>query len=58
MIYPHPSVTNLNVKSAFLIIAHGNFDMLRFLIESLDDKAHDIYVHIIANWNLLHVIRM
>ena len=46
MIYPLPSVTNLNVKSAFLIIAHGNFDMLRFLIESLDDKAHDIYVHI------------
>lgn len=34
------------MKSAFLIIAHGNFDMLRFLIQSLDCASHDIYVHI------------
>lgn len=34
------------MKSAFLIMAHNNFDMLKLLICALDYKDHDIYVHI------------
>lgn len=34
------------MKSAFLIVAHGNFDMLKFLIKALDFKNNDIFVHI------------
>lgn len=34
------------MKSAFLIMAHNNFDMLKLLICSLDYKDNDIFVHI------------
>lgn len=34
------------MKSAFLIAAHGNFDMLEYLIRALDYKNNDIYIHI------------
>lgn len=34
------------IKSAFLIVAHNHFDMLRFLIKTLDSVNHDIYIHI------------
>ena len=34
------------MKSAFLIAAHGNFDMLKYLIRALDYKNNDIYIHI------------
>lgn len=34
------------MKSAFLIVAHGNFDMLKYLIRALDYKNNDIYIHI------------
>lgn len=33
------------MKSAFLIVAHGNFEMLKFLIRALDYKDNDIYIH-------------
>lgn len=34
------------MKSAMLIIAHNNFEMLKLLISKLDYKDNDIYVHI------------
>lgn len=33
-------------KHAFLIIAHNKFDQLQLLLDLLDDKRNDIYVHI------------
>lgn len=35
-------------KHAYLIIAHNNFEMLRKLVQALDDKRNDLYVHIDA----------
>ena len=34
------------MKSAFLIVAHGNFDMLKCLIKALDYTGNDMFVHI------------
>lgn len=34
------------MKTAYLIIAHDNFQVLKYLIESLDDYRNDIYLHI------------
>lgn len=34
------------MKSAFLIVAHGNFDMLKLLIRALDYKNNDLFIHI------------
>lgn len=34
------------MKFAYLIMAHGQFDMLENLLHLLDDKQNDIYVHI------------
>lgn len=34
------------VKSAFLIVAHNHFEMLKHLIKSLDVVGHDMYIHI------------
>lgn len=34
------------MKHAFLILAHGSFDLLRLLISRLDDERNDIFVHI------------
>lgn len=34
------------MKSAFLVMAHGNFEMLKLLITALDFKDNDIYIHI------------
>lgn len=34
------------MKHAYLIIAHNEFDILRLLVESLDDARNDIFVHI------------
>jgi|LSQX01.1.fsa_nt_gb hypothetical protein len=33
-------------KHAYLIMAHGNFEYLKKLIESLDDPRNDVFVHI------------
>lgn len=33
-------------KHAFLIMAHGSFDMLRELVGALDDGRNDIFIHI------------
>lgn len=35
-------------RHAYLIIAHNNFEMLRMLIQSLDDPRNDLYVHVDA----------
>lgn len=35
-----------NMRHAYLIIAHKDFDILKLLIQSLDDERNDIYVHI------------
>lgn len=34
------------MRHAFLIIAHNNFNQLKKLIELLDDKDFDIFIHI------------
>ena len=34
------------MKSAFLIVAHNKFDILKLLIKSLDYKNNDIFIHI------------
>lgn len=34
------------MKHAYLILAHGSFDLLRLLISRLDDKRNDIFVHL------------
>ena len=33
-------------KHAYLIIAHGQFEILRNMISSIDDDRNDIFVHI------------
>lgn len=33
-------------KHAYLIIAHDNFEVLKLLLEELDDSRNDIYLHI------------
>ena len=37
-----------NGKHAYLIMAHGHFELLRKLISMLDHERHDIYVHVDA----------
>ena len=34
------------MKHAWLIIAHNEFEVLRLLLEALDDDCNDIYVHL------------
>ena len=34
------------MKHAYLILAHGSFDLLRLLISRLDDERNDIFVHL------------
>lgn len=34
------------MKNAYLLIAHGNYDQLKRLIQQLDYKDNDIYIHI------------
>lgn len=33
------------MKHAYLIIAHHNFEVLKYLVESLDDVRNDIFIH-------------
>lgn len=33
-------------KHAYLIIAHNEFEVLKILLELLDDKRHDFYINI------------
>ena len=33
------------MKNAFLILAHNEFEVLRRLVEALDDSRNDIYIH-------------
>lgn len=35
-------------KHAYLIMAHGNFRILRCLLELIDDFRNDIFIHIDA----------
>lgn len=34
------------MKHAFLIMAHGNWDVLLSLVNKLDNEANDIYLHV------------
>lgn len=34
------------MKHAYLIIAHNDFNLLRHLVKSIDDKRNDIFIHI------------
>lgn len=34
------------MRHAYLILAHGDFPLLKRLVEALDDPGHDIYVHV------------
>ena len=34
------------MKSAYLIVAHGNFNLLKKLILQLDHPSNDIFIHI------------
>lgn len=40
------SASRMARKHAYLILAHGQFDLLRLLVSALDDERNDIYVHI------------
>lgn len=33
------------MRHAYLIIAHNEFEVLKLLIECLDDSRNDIYIH-------------
>jgi len=41
------------LKHAYLILAHGNWDLLKLLISAIDDERNDIYVHIDAKVKIL-----
>lgn len=41
-------MTTSNIKHAYLIIAHNEFEVLELLTKALDDSRNDIYVHIDA----------
>lgn len=34
------------MKHAYLIIAHNEFELLKLLIDRIDDARNDIYIHI------------
>ncbi len=36
------------MKHAFMILAHGNFKVLTYLLKCLDDERNDLYVHVDA----------
>ncbi len=38
------------LKHAYLIMAHGNEDILKKLLNFLDDERNDIYIHIDKKW--------
>lgn len=46
-------------KHAYLIMAHGNFEYLKKLIESLDDPRNDVFIHIDkkANFNDFNILK-
>lgn len=35
----------MNEKHAFLILAHNEFEVLKLLVEALDDPHNDIFIH-------------
>lgn len=43
------------MKHAYLILAHKNLNQLKYLIELLDCKSNDIYIHLDAKWHLTSV---
>lgn len=34
------------MKHAYLILAHGDFELLQCLVSALDDERNDLYVHV------------
>ena len=45
------------MKHAYLILAHGNWELLRTLLATIDDARNDIYVHIDAKVKALPELR-
>lgn len=45
-------------RHAYLIIAHGSFDVLRVLLEALDDIRNDVYIHFDGKLEQLPTVRM
>ena len=39
-------VRDYDMKHAYLIMCHNNFEQLKLLLKLLDDERNDIYVHI------------
>lgn len=46
------------MKHAYLIMAHGSFDVLRMLLAALDDIRNDVYIHFDGKIEHLPTIRM
>jgi len=47
----------MNVKHAYLILAHGQWELLRTLLATIDDERNDIFVHIDAKAGALPELR-
>lgn len=45
-------------RHAYLIMAHGSFDVLRVLLKALDDVRNDVYIHFDGKLEQLPVLRM
>lgn len=37
------------MKHAYLVMSHGNFEQLQFLVDLLDCEQNDIFIHIDKN---------
>lgn len=44
--YREKDLLSIEMKHAYLILAHADYPMLQYLITALDDMRNDIYVHI------------
>lgn len=45
------------MKHAYLILAHGQWELLRTLLATLDDRRNDIYVHIDSKVRTLPILK-
>ena len=46
-------------RHAYLIMTHGNFEILKLQLEMLDDSRNDIYIHVdkkVKNFDFLLII--
>ena len=45
------------MKHAYLIIAHHEFEILKKLVQAIDDERNDIYIHIDKKVKILPFVR-